>query len=195
MLSIEKFHFSFNAITSSRSSGGISGLYSSFGRQVFGASDSNEVGKIVSDLLAKLRDREPAPSEFDAGFEQIVYTKSQSSQKSLVQYILRKVAVYERQPTLGESDDLTIEHLMPQSSSNNGIPEYVVGQIGNLMLVDTKTNNELASKSYVEKKEILLRRGYKLPELLLNSDHIDAALIQANTDRISTLARDSIWKL
>lgn len=42
---VEKFHFSFNAVTSSRSSGGISGMYASFGRSVFEAADSNEVAR------------------------------------------------------------------------------------------------------------------------------------------------------
>lgn len=82
---IEKFHFSFNAITSSRSSGGISGMYSSFGRQIFECGDSGEAASIISDLVAKLRDREVSGSEFDVGFEQIIYTNKHSSQKALVQ--------------------------------------------------------------------------------------------------------------
>lgn len=192
---IEKFHFSFNAVTSSRSSGGISGMYSSFGRQVFSASDSNGVAKCISELVVKLREREVAPSEFDAGFEQIIYTKVHSSQKGLVQYILRKVAVHECQPTVGHSDDLTIEHLFSQSMSKKGLSESVIGQIGNLVLVDAETNNLLSTNDFEQKKDILLKRGYKLPPVLMESSELTPEIVQQNTMRISELAREIIWKV
>jgi hypothetical protein len=192
---IEKFHFSFNAVTSSRSSGGISGMYSSFGRQVFGASDSNAVGKAITDLVAKLREREVAASEFDAGFEQIIYTKTHSSQKALVQYILKKVALHECQPTIGNSDDLTIEHLFSQSMSKKGLSDTVIGQIGNLILVDAETNNLLSTNDFAQKKAILLQRGYKLPTVLLECDELSPEVVHQNTLRIAQLARDVIWKV
>lgn len=192
---IEKFHFAFNAVTSSRSSGGISGMYSSFGRQVFSATDSNGVGKCIADLVDKLRDRVVAQSEFDAGFEQIIYTKTHSAQKSLVQYILRKVAVYECQPTVGPSDDLTIEHLLSQSMWKKGLPDSVIGQLGNLVLVDGETNNLLSTNDFAEKKQILLKRGYKLPEILLDNDVLTPDVVAANTQRISQMSRDIIWKV
>lgn len=192
---IEKFHFSFNAITSSRSSGGISGMYSSFGRQIFDAANSNDVGIVISDFLDKLRIREVATSEFDAGFEQIAYTKNHSNQKSLVQYILKKVALHERQPFLGETDDLTIEHLLPQSSDKDDARKNIIGQLGNLILVDRDTNIKLSNKKYAEKKKILADRGYKLPECLNEVDVLDESIIQMNTLRISELARNRIWKV
>lgn len=192
---IEKFHFSFNAITSSRSSGGISGMYSSFGRSVFAAKDSNEVAMEITNLLDKLRDREVPESEFDAGFEQIIYTNKQSSQKALVQYILRTVARYEQQPSIGDSDDLTIEHLLPQAEIKGKDSEKIVGQIGNLLLVDSETNGLLGIHKFAEKKKILLERGYRLPEAFLSVDKLNPTLIAENTRRISVLARQSIWKV
>lgn len=192
---IEIFHFSFNAITSSRSSGGISGMYSSFGRQVFSSGDSNDVAQCISELVSKLRDREVAASEFDAGFEQIIYTKLHSAQKTLVQYILKKVAIFEGQPFIGETDDLTIEHLLSQSTAKSGAKESVIGQIGNLILVDAKTNEMLSTNDYGDKKRILLGRGYKLPDILLDADTLSDEVVAANTARISELARETIWKV
>lgn len=46
---IEKFHFIFTAITSSRSSGGISAMYSSFAKRLFEAKDSQEASDEISD--------------------------------------------------------------------------------------------------------------------------------------------------
>jgi hypothetical protein len=192
---IEKFHFSFNAITSSRSSGGISGMYSSFGRGVFDCADSNSVAICVNELVAKLRDRESAASEFDAGFEQVIYTKLHSSQKSLVQYILKKVAMHEGQPFIGETDDLTIEHLLSQSTAKSGARESTIGQVGNLILVDAKTNEMLSTNDFAHKKQILLDRGYKLPDVLVDADTLTDEVVAANTARISELSREIIWKV
>lgn len=192
---IEKFHFSFNAITSSRSSGGISGMYSLFGRQVFSSVDGAEVAKAIAELQLKLRERESSPSEFDAGFEQVIYTNNQSSQKSLVQYILKRIALDEAQPFIGETDDLTIEHLLSQSNIKTGISENTIGQIGNLLLIDSKTNELLSTKNFLTKKNILKDRGYKLPNLLEAADEISAELIAQNTSRLSKVARNKIWKV
>lgn len=192
---IEKFHFSFNAITSSRSSGGISGMYASFGKKMYQAPDSNAAGLAISELVQKLKDREPPHSEFDAGFEQIMHTKRHASQKALVKYILKKIALHEGQLHIGETDDLTIEHLVPQSSVEAGFEESTVGQIGNLLLVDSETNRLLSTNDFSKKKAILADRGYVLPELLVDAVALDKELIQRNTRRVSKLARDVVWKV
>ena len=193
--SIEKFFFSFTAITSSRSSGGMSKMYSSFGRQIYSAKDSNIAASVINDFKEKLRFREVVSSKFDAGFGQVKFTKSHPQQKSLVRYILKKVSTFEHLPFVGETDDLTIEHLLPQSREESGEDSAIIGQIGNLILVDRETNVLLSNKNYLEKKEILRKRGYRLPPLLENANKIDKSLISRNTKRISKLARDEIWKL
>ena len=192
---IEKFHFAFNAVTQSRSSGGISGMYSSFGRQLFTGSTHDDFHAAISDLKQKLRDRVPAVSEFDSGFQQLVYTKTNNSQKSLIQYILKKVAVAEGQPTVGHSDDLTIEHLLPQSSLKSGSDPSLVGQVGNLILVDSVTNTKLANNKFSQKKQILLANGYKLPQLLLDADDLNEDLVIQNTLRVAEVSRTNIWSI
>ena len=192
---IEKFHFSFNAVTSSRSSGGISGMYASFGRGVFEASDANAVARHINELVLKLREREAIPSEFDAGFEQIIYTKKHSSQRTLIQYILKKIAMFECQPFIGESDDLTIEHLVPQAKIGDGFEDSTIGQIGNLILVDEETNGLLAHNDFAAKRTVLTQRGYKLPEAFIGADALTPELIRANTLRIAEIAREKVWKV
>lgn len=193
--SIERFHFSFNAVTSSRSSGGISGMYSSFGRQIFDSKNSDRAGIAISEFVRKLKDREVDKSEFDLGFRNIAYTNNHSSQKNLVQYILKKIAIHESQPFIGESDELTIEHLLPQSSIKRPEDETLVGQLGNLILVDAKTNVLLANKSFIEKRNILTEKGYKLSPLFIKNKSLDADLIDKNTARLSIMARKEIWKI
>jgi hypothetical protein len=192
---IEKFHFSFNAVTSSRSSGGISGMYSLLGRQIFEAGDPNQIGLHIADFRQKLRDREADSNEFDVGFAQINYTKAQSSQKSLVQYILRKVAAHEKQSFIGETDDLTIEHLLPQSTIKTKEDAQVIGQLGNLILVDAETNNMLSTSNFARKRDILVDRGYTIPEIFEGKSKLTKKLIEMNTQRIAEMARQHVWKV
>lgn len=192
---IEYFHFGFTAVTSSRSSGGISGMYSSFGRKLYEAEDSNEASDVIADLLTKLRERVPSQTEFDAGFEQLIYTKENTSQRKVVRYALMQIAKSEEQPLIGETEELTIEHLFPQAHISNEMPNEIVGQLGNLMLVDSKTNGMLKEKPFVEKKKILKERGYSLPEIFSGEPNLSRELIEANTRRISGLSREQVWKI
>ncbi|MEO1067085.1 MAG: DUF1524 domain-containing protein [Pseudomonadota bacterium] len=88
-----------------------------------------------------------------------------------------------------------MEHLVPQSSIGFGFEESTVGQIGNLLLVDAETNGLLSTKDFNEKKAILARRGYVLPNLLIDAGELDMELIKRNTLRVSELARDVVWKV
>ncbi|WP_434289846.1 DUF262 domain-containing protein [Celeribacter sp. SCSIO 80788] len=193
--SIENFHFSFTAVTSSRSSGGISGMYSSFGRKIFEATDTNVAAAEIRSLEAKLRERVPPISEFKATFEQILYTKDRTSQRNLVRYVLERISEHQKQPTVGNSQNLTIEHLIPQSQIKSGRREEVIGQLGNLILVDQQTNNLLGEKSFSDKKKILKDAGYTLPELFASADEITDELIQDNTRRLAELALEECWKI
>ncbi|KAB2759923.1 DUF262 domain-containing protein [Brucella anthropi] len=190
---IENFHFAFTAVTSSRSSGGISGMYSSFGRRLYEAEDSNRAAIEIAELMQKLRDRRPSPTEFSANFENILYTNALSKQRSLVRYTLLKLQRVEHIPHLGRDDDLTIEHLYPQSRKNNEFPEEIIGQIGNLLLVDEETNGDLKEKSFKEKKEILYKKGYRLPQILAEVDDLTPDLIIQNTLARAQLANTKAW--
>ena len=192
---IENFYFAFTGVTQSRSTGGISGMFASFGRKVFVATDASVIGAEVAALKDKLRERMPSSSEFDAGFEQIHYTRERSGQKALVRYILGKVAEYEKQPTVGHTDELTIEHLVPQASLKKGVSAKIVGQLGNLILVDQETNSRIGNKSFPEKRDILVRAGYRLPTAYLEADDLSSEMIESNTSRISNLARTEVWAL
>ncbi len=119
---IEKFHFSFTAVTSSRSSGGISGMYSSFGRKLFESPDSNKASQEIREFIDKLRQRKPKLTEFVANFGNIIYTKNHTKQRGLIRYSLLRLQEDEHLPHLGSDDDLSIEHLYPQSGINPNFP-------------------------------------------------------------------------
>jgi len=113
----------------------------------------------------------------------------------LVRYILLKIFSYEGMSAIGESSDLTIEHLHPQAKIDGEFTAGIVGQVGNLVLVDPKTNEELGTKPYKEKMKILIDNGYKLPDEFLEVDALSPELISNNTLRISELARTKVWRV
>lgn len=127
---IEKFHFIFTAITSSRSSGGISAMYSSFAKKLFESEDSQAAAIEIQQFVDKLRSKLPSLEEFKVAFKEVTYTNSNSKQKNLVRYILRGFSGYYSYKYPVDFDDLTIEHIHPQSKIDNEWSENIVGCLG-----------------------------------------------------------------
>ena len=149
-------------------------MYSSFGRNLFKASNSDVASAEIRSLTGKLKERVPVPNEFDAAFEQIIYTKSSTSHRALVRYILSKLFKHENLPSVGTEEELTIEHLISQDKIGNGNwTAEIVGQIGNLYLVDSDTNTHMGTKSFKEKKKILFDNGYQIPEEFSDIDELN----------------------
>lgn len=193
---IERFHFTFTAITSSRSSGGISGMYSSFARRLFEAPDSNQAGIEIKAFTQKLRERRPSVDEVMLGFRDVIFTNSTTKQKSLVRYILRKFAEHDNFKFAVDWDELTIEHVAPQASiGSDSWTEPVVGQLGNLFLLDPKKNGELANKSFMEKKQLLERGQYSVPQAIAQASEWDPSTVRAHTDAMAIVAHEQIWRI
>lgn len=193
---IEKFHFLFTAITSSRSSGGISAMYSSFAIKLFESKDSQEASEIIQDLVEKLRDKRPSIEEFRVAFKEVIYTNSSSKQKNLIRYILEKFSLHYSYKYPVDFDDLTIEHLSPQKNIGQGEwSEASVGCLGNLIFLDQKVNEELSIKSFKEKKAILKERGYSLPEFVSKTNEWNPESIFKHAEEMAKVAYLEIWKI
>lgn len=191
---IEKFHFVFTAVTSSRSSGGISAMYSSFARKLYEAKNSQHASDEIQSLIVKLRDKRPSLDEFKVAFKEIYYTNSNSKQKNLVRYILRKFSEFYSYKYPVDFDDLTIEHIHPQSKSNEGAwDENVVGRLGNLIFLDQKINGQLDTKPFKEKLAILEKEGYSVPSALKENESWEVSDVESHTDNMAQVAYKSIW--
>lgn len=193
---IEKFHFLFTAVTSSRSSGGISAMYSSFGRKLFEAPTSQEAAMEIAELVGKLRDRRPSLDEFKVAFKEISYTSSNSKQKNLVRYILRNISQHLGYKYPVDFDDLTIEHLHPQAKSGvDDWTEHNVGQLGNLLLLDQKMNEAVGVKTLTEKANMLIQLGYVLPAAIAQASKWGPVESVAYTEDLATVSYNEIWKI
>jgi hypothetical protein len=191
---IEKFHFVFTAITSSRSSGGISAMYSAFAKKLYEAPDSNKASIEIDTLIGKLKTKRPSLDEFKVAFKEVIYTNSNSKQKNLVRYVLRKFAEHHQCKYPVDFDDLTIEHLCPQSEiGKNGWSEEIVGCIGNLIFLDEKMNGKLDTKCFLDKKTVLLDDGYILPAFIHGTEVWSPETVTAHTEDMAETAYNEIW--
>lgn len=193
---IEKFHFIFTAITSSRSSGGVSAMYSSFAIKLFGCAGSQEASDLIEEFVGKLRAKLPSLDEFKVAFREVVYTNSNSKQKNLVRYILEKFSVHHSFKYSVDFDDLTIEHLAPQLAiGTDPWNESSIGCLGNLIFIDQKTNGDLDAKSFKDKKKILLEKGYSLDDMITDVDNWNPESVFNRADAMATMAYNNIWKI
>lgn len=158
--SIENFHFLFTAVTSSRSSGGISGMYNAFAQRLANATTSQEAAAHIKDLIDKLRSRKPDLDVVLPEWADLAFTTANSKNRQLVRYILQRLAVDSGVAFKEDPEQRNIEHIHPQSDVANeqGWSEGLIGSLGNLLLMDSRANGRLGTKSFAEKKPILM--GY-----------------------------------
>lgn len=193
---IENFHFTFTAITSSRSSGGISAMYSSFAQKLHACTDPQACADVIEELISKLKDRVPSFDEFLVGYREVVFTNTSSKQKNLVRYILRKHSEYSKFKYPCDYDELTIEHLYPQSKIDNGKwTEGIVGSLGNLYFIDESSNGKLGTKSFPEKKKLLKKWGYSLPVSVSSARSWTPEKVIQHTEEMAKVAYNKIWKI
>lgn len=195
---IEKFHFLFTAITSQRSSGGISGMYASLARQIASVKDAQDATPIVNELKTKLKERVPSESEFLVLFPNLIYTNTVSKQRALVKYVLARLARLEDHAYAADMDDLTIEHLIPQSRiGKDGWTEDTVGQTGNLVLVTKLLNDKLKDKNFTDKKAILKANKCAdlLPDYFWSAAELTPKLIEQRTRALGEIAYNKAWKI
>jgi len=194
---IENFHFAFTAVTSQRSSGGISFMYASAARNLHDAAGkATRQVCTLSDFQRKLASKRPPYAEFEPAFLELRASSKFTKQKTLVRYILTKLYQYHSTGLAIDPDRMTIEHLAPENPPQpTGLSDDQLASIGNLILVDESLNNKLANKDFPEKRAIL-----RAANLWVDPVVLDAAAWgeQQITERGRALAKESyeqVWAL
>ncbi len=197
VVAIEKFHFLFTAITSQRSSGGISAMYASLARRLFETTDIQLAVDIIRDIKDKLRNRIPSVEEVKALFPEIIYTNNFTKQRKLVKYILAAFHRYDNATGIAtDYDQMTIEHLRSQSEiGNSDLNDSIIGQIGNLILVTEELNQKLKAKPFEEKKRILKDDGFPLPQEIEEASEWNESNIINRTQMLAELAYNEVWRI
>jgi Protein of unknown function (DUF1524) len=141
--------------------------------------DNTKNQLIFNELEAFLSLTIPTKDEYLSRFNQLVYLSNKTRNKALIKYIL--VLISEDQISGLDIDysSLTIEHLIPESDIFDESDENVIGSIGNLILINSKTNSdELKNKNSKEKYEILIKLNYPLERNFVDSDNWNKDFIE-----------------
>lgn len=191
---IENFHYQYTAITQLSSSGGVSEMYAKYAREMTAATSAAEQADVVTRLGKALNDRKPERSRFVSAFtERLVFTNEITREKRLVTYTLRRMLEASHPNTSGK--DVTIEHILPQNLIETRGAE-LIGNIGNLVLVDEKTNSKLDNKSFALKQPILaaVSSHFDVADIIAATNW-DQNAIEARAVKLGELAYDKIWRL
>ena len=191
---VESFHFQFNAITSSRSSGSISAMYSRAAKALYDAPDSNAAGIVVKDLTQELGQRRPSFEEFSLGFRSIKYSTANRS-NALVRYILLKFAQQENMTFDVDSNRLTIEHIHPRSTIDENWPSDIVDGMGNLILLSEARNKLVGDKSFEAKSKHFLNWQGSIPKYIFDSIDWSPEKVILRSLEMAETAYNEIWKL
>jgi hypothetical protein len=170
-------------------------MYSSFAQRLFSSSNPQDAAGEIDRLKGKLRERVPSLDEFKVAFKEVYYTNSNSKPKNLVRYVLRKFSEHYAFKYPVDFDDLTVEHLYPQSKIDDKWPAEIVGGFGNLIFLDGKMNEKLGTKSHQEKIKALKEEGYSLPSMMKQSDEWTPDLVVKHTEEMAKVAQTEIWRI
>ncbi|WP_158676876.1 DUF262 domain-containing protein [Pukyongia salina] len=194
---IECFHFIFTAVTSQRSSGGISFMYAYHARQLDQATP-NDKTKALDELKKKLREKLPSKDEFVANLLELQYSSVYTKEKALIKYILSKYDYhYSQKAKTGTSIDyeqMTIEHIHAEKDSSKSIDIEDIGKIGNLILMDESLNGKLGNKPFAIKHPIYLKSNVFLDNEIKNATDWDETNIMDRTERIAERLFDIVFK-
>jgi uncharacterized protein with ParB-like and HNH nuclease domain len=194
---IEHFHYVFTAITSQRSSGGVASMYSNYARKLYEAKDDSKRITVIRELKQKMRDRLPTFDEFLASFKTLEFTNGYTKQKKIIHYTLTKIDEhYNKSGVSINYDVMTLEHILPQNppSKSKDHNEFY-GKIGNLLLIDEKTNNLLDNKPWTNKKGILQKSSIYIDDNLKKAKDWTTGEIQKRTNDMAKIAFNTVFKI
>jgi len=193
---IENFHFIFTAITSQRSSGGISLMYASAAKKLDSAQSLDDKLAVLHDLKKRLIEKIPKYEEFESNFSEFLYTNKITKHKDLVKYILTCILAHTQKSYVIDPMSMTIEHILPQNPKiKSALTDIDIGQFGNLLLVSPELNNKLSNKSFSDKKNILTKNKYYIDEVLKTAKVWGQKEINNRTKWLAKLAYEDIWKI
>lgn len=186
---IELFHYSFTAITSQRSSGGISHMYALHARELMHASTAADRGIAISNLITKLKARLPKQADFYSGFSRLKYSDEYPKDKRVIQYTLRRLFEAKAPAIAIDPTQMTIEHIEPQSSKI--LSPAKTAEIGNLWLLSADENNKLGNKPISQKIPLYKKSNLPCDPILSAASNWDSTSI---SDRTNHFAK-AMWEL
>ncbi len=193
LLVLEKFHFMFTAISSSRASG-IDGKYSKAARSLEECANRTEATEVLNDLTNELRVKLPSKEVFEKSFKKLWFTNRKSKDKKLIQYIFRTIEKHKRNTDELTTDIITLEHIIPQSSSS---ASNYVGFIGNLLPLDRAINNIADTEPFTDKLALFRNSELRIVEEFVTQNGTFSSWTESRVNSaskaFSDLSYDTVW--
>lgn len=192
---LEKFHFMFTAVSSSRASG-IDGKYSKTARAIESCTNRVQARAIIDELVTDLSAKVPSKDVFERNFMKLWFTNRRSKDKKLIQYIFRTIEKHKRSTNELTTNIITLEHIIPQS--NSSARDYV-GFIGNLLPLDGAINNIADTAPFTEKLTLFAGSELKIVEDFVAQNSTFSNWTEARVNQASRtysdLAYDIVWAI
>lgn len=177
ILYLESFHFAYNAVVSGGSNR-FETIYTKFAIEIRKCENKSDVNTLIDNILiAPLDKLFPDFEQFSNKFIQLTFSKKDNPSNVKTKYAIQKLnSFYQKEDVF--SDLGSIEHIVSESTGEKSL------NIGNLILLELKLNNEADDLTYTSKKEIYLKSSYNwINEFTKNND-------DWTIDKIESRAKD-----
>lgn len=150
---LENFHFAYNAILANRTNR-LEKIYSSFAIALRKASTKAAAKDIIqNELIAPLDELFPTFENFSAKFVALSFTKKDKASNVKTKYAINKLnCLYSNTEVF--ADDGSIEHIIPEIEGEEAL------NIGNLILLEGRLNDEAGHKDYLNKCTVYANSNY-----------------------------------
>jgi uncharacterized protein with ParB-like and HNH nuclease domain len=195
---IEKFHFTNNAICSNRSSG-LDQFYSKSSRELLNGADKQSKHIVIDSFIQSLEGKLPQKEQFEVNFDNKLYFSSKSTkQRKLVYYVLNKIE-FKKQNGNMKLHNMSIEHIYPEIPKANvwkPLDENYIINIGNLVLLDAGLNSKIGNIDYQNKKVLILKESniISTKEVLSSNNDWSEIEITKRRNELVDYCIENIWK-
>ncbi len=197
ILSIERFHFMFNAICSLRPSG-IESAYAKAARALVDENATKRNNRqVIKSLLDMLVKRKPEHNVFVEKFLMLKFSNQELKNKRLIQYIFNRLELHYIKTGEYMPDSLTLEHIQPQSVGES----EVYSMIGNLLPLSKELNERAGNKTVEDKIGIYKESRYALVRIFVEEfenkykGNWNPSFMTSRAIELAILSYNSVWKL
>ena len=186
ILFLENFHFAYNAILTGRSNR-VEGIYSKFAIGLRNSSDKATSKQIIKDkLIDPLNLLFPSFKDFSEEFITLTYSKRDNPSNMKTKYALNKLDCAISGCEIF-SDDASVEHILPESS------EAISLSIGNLIVLESKINQEAGNKVYSEKVDYYKKSRYLWIKQFLEENTVwDGSKIAERSKQLASIYYEKV---
>lgn len=168
---LENFHFSYNAILANGTNR-IEKIYSSFAIALRKASTKADARDVIQNkLIAPLDELFPAFESFSAKFIALSFTKKDKASNMKTKYAINKLNCFYSNTEVF-ADDGIVEHIISEREGEKAL------NIGNLILLEGKFNDEAGHEDYLNKRVIYAKSNYVwIKDFIAQHEQWDSSMI------------------